>query len=45
VPLLPLEHIAALVAALLDIDLPDVDGTLLPGLLSTKPEVAPSRRP
>jgi hypothetical protein len=45
VPLLPLENIAALVAALLDIDLPDVDGTLLPGLLSTKPEVAPSRRP
>jgi hypothetical protein len=45
VPLLPLEYIAALVAALLNIDLPDVDGIVLPGLLSTKPEVAPSRRP
>lgn len=45
VPLLPLEHIAALVSALLNIDLPDVDGTLLPGLLTTKPAVSPLRRP
>jgi hypothetical protein len=45
VPLLPLEHIAPFVAAILGLDFPDVDGTLLPGLLSTKPEVAPSRRP
>jgi hypothetical protein len=45
IPLLPLEHIAPFVAALLGIDLPDIDGTLLPGLLWTKPEVAPSRRP
>jgi hypothetical protein len=45
VPLMPLEHIAPFVAALLGIDLPDVDGTLLPGLLSTPGEVAPSRRP
>ena len=45
VPLLPLEHIAPFVAALLALELPDVDGTLLPGLLWTKPEVAPLRRP
>jgi len=45
VPLLPLEHIAPFVAAVLGLDFPDLDGTLLPGLLWTKPEVAPSRRP
>lgn len=45
VPLLPMQHVAPLVAALLDLDLPDIDGTLLPGLLSAAPEQAPSRRP
>jgi hypothetical protein len=45
VPLLTLEQIAPFVAALLGLELADVDGTLLPGLLWTKPEVAPSRRP
>ena len=45
VPLLPLEHVAPLIAALLDLDLPDVDGTLLPGLISGTEEVSSSRRP
>jgi hypothetical protein len=45
VPLLPLEYMAPFIAELLAVDLPDVDGTLLPGLLSTKEEVAPSHRP
>ncbi len=45
VPLLPMQHVAPLVAALLDLDLPDVDGTLLPGLLSSMTEQASSRRP
>lgn len=45
VPLLPLEHVAPLIAALLQLELPDIDGTLLPGLLATTDEVAPSRRP
>ncbi|HEX5476158.1 MAG TPA: ectonucleotide pyrophosphatase/phosphodiesterase [Vicinamibacterales bacterium] len=45
VPLLPMQHIAPFIAALLGLDMPDVDGTLLPGLLSTTPEVAPSQRP
>ena len=33
VPLLPLEHVAPLIAALLQLELPDIDGTLLPGCL------------
>ncbi len=41
VPLMPMQHVAPLVAALLGLDLPDVDGTLLPGLLAGEP----SRRP
>jgi hypothetical protein len=45
VPLMPLEDIAPLVAELLQLDLPDVDGTLLPGLVATTAEVSPSRRP
>jgi hypothetical protein len=45
VPLLPLEHIAPFVAALLGLDFQDVDGTLLPGLLAVTREVAPQRRP
>ena len=45
VPVLPLEHIAPFVAALLGLDLPDIDGTLFPGLLVSRPEVAPLRRP
>jgi hypothetical protein len=45
VPLLPLEHIAPLIAKLLGLDLPDVDGTLLPGLVAVEQELAPSRRP
>jgi predicted AlkP superfamily pyrophosphatase or phosphodiesterase len=45
IPLMPLEHIAPLVAALLDLDLPDIDGVLLPGLLSTSLEKTPSQRP
>lgn len=45
VPLLPLEHVAPFIAALLRLDLPDVDGTLLPGLLSTTEEVSHARRP
>jgi len=44
-PLLPLEHIAPFVAALLGLDFQDVDGTLLPGLLAVTREVAPQRRP
>ena len=45
VPLLPMQHIAPFVAALLDLDLAAVDGTLFPGLLTRMPEQAPSRRP
>lgn len=45
VPLMPVQHVAPFIAALLDLDLPDVDGTLLPGLLAIAPEQAPSRRP
>ena len=45
VPLLPLEHVAPFVAALLGLDFQDVDGTLLPGLLAVTREVAPQRRP
>jgi hypothetical protein len=45
VPLLPLQHIAPFIAALLGLQFEDVDGTLLPGLLWTRPEIAPSRRP
>lgn len=45
VPMLPIEHIAPFIAALLDLDLPDVDGTLLPGLLVSEREQAPSQRP
>ena len=45
VPLLPLEHVAPFIAALLGLDFVDVDGTLLPGLLAATPEVAPLRRP
>ncbi len=45
IPQLPLENVAPFVAALLELDLPDVDGVLFPGLLSTAPEVAASRRP
>lgn len=43
IPLLPMQHVAPLVAALLDLDLPDVDGTLLPGLLSTTLEARTGR--
>ncbi len=35
IPLLPMQHVAPLVGKLLGLDLPDVDGTLLPGILST----------
>ena len=45
VPIMPLEHIAPFVAALLGITLPEADGKLFPGLLATTPEVASSRRP
>jgi hypothetical protein len=45
VPVMPLQHVAPFVAALLALDLPDIDGTLLPGLLLERQEVAPSRRP
>jgi hypothetical protein len=45
VPVFPIEHIAPFIAALLGLEMPDVDGTLLPGLLATTEEVAPSRRP
>lgn len=45
IPLLPMQHVAPLVTALLGLDLPAVDGVLLPGLLSVVPERAPSRRP
>ena len=45
IPMLPLEHIAPMVAALLGLDLPDVDGTLLPGVLSTVVENRSSDRP
>lgn len=45
IPMLPVEHIASIVAALLRLDLPDVDGTLLPGVLSTVVENRPSDRP
>jgi predicted AlkP superfamily pyrophosphatase or phosphodiesterase len=45
VPLLPLQHVAPFVAALLKLGLPDIDGTLLPGLLSVTEEVASSHRP
>ena len=42
---LPFEHVAPFVAALLGLNFQDVDGTLLPGLLAVTPEVAPQRRP
>ncbi|HEY3883644.1 MAG TPA: alkaline phosphatase family protein, partial [Vicinamibacterales bacterium] len=45
VPVFPMQHIAPFVSALLDLDLPAVDGALFPGLLATMPEQAPSRRP
>lgn len=45
VPMLPLEHVAAFVAALLRIDMPEADGTLLPGLLSGPRETEASGRP
>lgn len=45
IPMLRLEHIASIVAALLRLDLPDVDGTLLPGVLSTVVENRSSDRP
>jgi len=45
VPLFPIEHIAPFIAALLGVELPDADGTLLPGLLAAAEEIAPSRRP
>jgi len=45
VPLLPLEGVAPFIAALLALDLADIDGTLFPGLLAASHEVAPSRRP
>jgi hypothetical protein len=45
VPRLPIEHIAPFISALLGLDMPDADGTLLPGLLAATEEVAPSRRP
>ena len=45
VPLLPLEHVAPFISALLALELPDIDGTLLPGLLAVQKEVAASRRP
>jgi len=34
IPLLPMQHVAPLVAKLLGLELADVDGTLLPGILS-----------
>lgn len=45
IPMLPLEHIAPMVAALLGLYLPDVDGTLLPGVLSGVVENRSSDRP
>ena len=45
IPMLPIEHIAPMVAALLGLDLPDVDGTLLPGVLSNAVEDRLSGRP
>lgn len=45
VPVLPMQHIAPFIAALLDLNLPAVDGALFPGLLTAMPEQAPSRRP
>jgi hypothetical protein len=45
VPLLPLEHIAPFIAALLGLEMPEADGVLLPGLLAVTEEKAPSRRP
>lgn len=45
VPMMPMQHVAPLVASLLGLDLPDVDGTLLPGLLAATLEQAPSRHP
>ncbi|MGH9411089.1 MAG: alkaline phosphatase family protein, partial [Vicinamibacterales bacterium] len=45
VPVFPMQHIAPFISALLDLDLPPVDGTLFPGLLASMPEQAPSRRP
>jgi predicted AlkP superfamily pyrophosphatase or phosphodiesterase len=45
VPMLPLEYIAPFIASLLGLAMPAVDGALFPGLLSTTPESAPSRRP
>ncbi len=35
IPLLPMQHVAPLVAKLLGLELADVDGTLLPGILSS----------
>lgn len=45
VPMFPMQHVAPLVAALLGLDMPDVDGTLLPGLLAATLEQSPTRRP
>jgi hypothetical protein len=45
IPLLPMQHVAPLVAALLGLDLPNVDGTLLPGVLSVTLEQSVSGRP
>ena len=45
VPMLPLQHVAAFVAALLGIDMPETDGTLLPGLLFGPRETEASGRP
>ena len=45
VPLLPLQHLAPFIAALLDVRLPAADGVLLPGLLASRIETDTTRRP
>jgi predicted AlkP superfamily pyrophosphatase or phosphodiesterase len=45
VPMLPLEDVAPLIAALLGLEFTTTDSVLLPGLLATTREQAPSRRP
>jgi hypothetical protein len=45
IPMMPLEHIAPFIARLMGLDMPEIDGTLFPGLLATTEEVSPSLRP
>lgn len=45
IPLLPMQHVAPIVAALLGLDLADVDGTLLPGVLCASVEQLVTSRP